>query len=328
MIDVIAWRDYRPAHSAPVRVMELRHLRYFVAVADRLNYRAAAGALHVAQPAISQAIFDLEEELGVMLLARTRREVRLTAAGRMFLGDARLVLDRAALAVSRAQRASRGEIGTLTIGFLGSATVPFLPGLITRYRSRYPDVAIELIEAPADQQLDAIRRGQIQVGFSRPVVKGAGPEIREDILYRDRLMVVLPTSHRLHARRVVRLHDLRHEDWTLFNRQRAPWIFDEAVILCRSAGFTPRIVAQPDRVATALTLIASGMGVSLLPGCVRALADRTLVFRAPTPASSPVPLCILWNGALESSPRDAFRDVVKEHLPTLRLEMKRVIGTR
>src|ERR1700751_1389930 len=147
--------------------MELRHLRYFAAVAQHLNYSEASRRLHVAQPAISQTILDLEGELGVKVLLRSKRNVQPTAAGTTFLGEAEESLGRAAEAQRLAQRAARGEVGSLGIGFFGTASAPILPALVQAYRRKFPDVELHLFEMNPDQQLAAFDKGRIDLGFTR-----------------------------------------------------------------------------------------------------------------------------------------------------------------
>src|SRR5258707_10584675 len=147
--------------------MELRHFRYFAAVAQHLNYSEASRRLHVAQPAISQTILDLEEELGVKLLLRTKRSVQLTAAGTAFLHEAGEILRRATEARRLAQRAARGEVGSLGIGFFGTASAPIMPMLVRAFRGKFPDVELRLYELNPDQQLAAFGEGRIDLGFSR-----------------------------------------------------------------------------------------------------------------------------------------------------------------
>src|SRR6201997_4779392 len=143
--------------------MELRHLRYFAGVAQYLNYSEASRRLHIAQPAISQTILDLEDELGVKLLLRTKRAVQLTAAGTTFLREGEEILRRASDAQRLAQRAARGEVGSLAIGFFGTAAAPILPGLVKAFRKKFPDVELRLFEMNPDQQLAAFDEGRLDL---------------------------------------------------------------------------------------------------------------------------------------------------------------------
>lgn len=158
--------------------MELRHLRYFVGVAHHLNYSEASRRLDVAQPAISQTILDLEEEVGARLLHRTKRSVELTAAGATFLREAEQILAHANEAAQLARRAERGEVGSLGIGFFGTASAPFLPRLVCSYRRKFPDVQLRLYELTPDQQLAAFDDGRIDVGFTRKLPPESSRRIR------------------------------------------------------------------------------------------------------------------------------------------------------
>src|SRR5580658_7353122 len=175
--------------------MELRHLRYFISVASNLSFSEASRRLHVAQPAISQTILDLEDELGVKLLLRTGRGVELTAAGRAFYAEAQGLMLRADGAKTAAQRASRGEIGCLRIGFLPCAAGPFIPALIKSYRKEYPNVEVQLRDLNTEQQLKAFEDGKIDIGFCRPFTKEHSKDFCTELVYEDHLEIVLPAGH-------------------------------------------------------------------------------------------------------------------------------------
>src|SRR5256886_12779597 len=219
--------------------MELRHLRYFVGVAQYLNYSEASRRLHVAQPAISQTILDLEEELSVKLLLRTKRAVQLSAAGTAFLREAQEILRRANEAQHLAQRAARGEVGTLGIGFFGAASAPILPALVRTYRRAFPDVELRLFEMNPDQQLAAFDEGQIHLGFTRTLPPDRRSDFEEELVYTDRLVIALPTTHALAKHKIVYLKTLSAEPFVQFHRIGAPRLFVEALGMCRRAGFSP-----------------------------------------------------------------------------------------
>src|SRR5437879_1914918 len=269
--------------------MELRHLRYFVGVAQYLNYSEASRRLHVAQPAISQTILDLEEELSVKLLLRTKRTVQLTAAGTAFLREAQEILRRADEAQHLAQRAARGEVGTLGIGFFGAGSAPILPALVQAYRRAFPDVELRLFEMNPDQQLAAFDEGQIHLGFTRPLPPDRRSEFEEELVYTDRLVIALPAAHRLAKQKVVHLKTLAGEPFVQFHRSGAPSLFDEVIGVCRRAGFSPRIVNEPNFMATVITLVESGLGVSLIPSCVRSLNRPYVGIRPIRPGSADIP---------------------------------------
>ena len=229
--------------------MELRHLRYFAAVAQYLNYSEASRRLHVAQPAISQTILDLEDELRVKLLLRTKRTVQLTAAGTAFLREAHEILRRANEAQRLAQRAARGEVGILGIGFFGTASGPILPSLVDTYRLKFPDVELRLFELDPDQQLAAFDEGRIDLGFTRTLPSDRRAEFEQEEVYNDQLAIALPAKHPLAKQKVVRLKSLASEPFVQFHRKGAPGLFDEVIATCRRTGFSPRIVNEPNFMA-------------------------------------------------------------------------------
>src|SRR3989442_13451070 len=257
--------------------MELRHLRYFAAVAQYLNYSEASRRLHVAQPAISQTVLDLEDELGVKLLLRTKRSVQLTAAGTTFLREAEEILRRSTEAQRAAQRAARGEVGVLGIGFFGTASAPILPILVQTFRRKFPDVELQLYEMTPDQQLAAFDDGRIDLGFSRKLPPDRRAEFEEENVYMDELGIALRPIHRLARQKVVRLKSLAGEPFVQFHRKGARTLFDEVVFVCRRAGFSPRIVNEPDFMATVLTLVESGLCVSIVPRCVASLKRPVVI---------------------------------------------------
>jgi len=302
--------------------MELRHLRYFVAVAQHLNYSEASRRLHVAQPAISQTILDLEKEMGVKLLLRTNRSVQLTAGGGIFLREAEDILRRAGEARRLAQRAARGEVGSLGIGFFGTAAAPILPSLVQAYRRKLPDVELQLYELNPDQQLDAFDDGRIQLGFSRPLPANRREEFEEEVVYIDQLVIALSETHPLAKQRVIRLKSLAGEPFVQFHRRGAPGLFDEVIATCRRAGFSPRIINEPNFMATVMTLVESGLGVSLIPYCVRTLNRAHVVIRPISPISARIPLCVAWRKSEKSPIIAAFLDNLRAATVQIRAQME------
>src|SRR5213593_515059 len=316
MLVVIGFRD---KFSPP---MELRHLRYFAAVAQYLNYSEASRRLHVAQPAISQTILDLEDELSVKLLLRTKRTVQLTAAGTAFVREAREILRRANEAQHLAQRAARGEVGTLGIAFFGAASAPILPALVQAYRRKFPDVELHLFEMNPDQQLAAFDEGRIHLGFTRSLPPDRRSEFKEELLYKDLLVIALPTAHALAKQKVVNLKALAGEPFVQFHRDGAPSLFDEVIGVCRRAGFSPRIVNEPNFMATVMTLVESGLGVSLIPYCVRTLNRPHVAIRPITPKSLPIPLCATWLRSAANHALAAFVEILRTAKPAIRTQME------
>lgn len=246
--------------------MELRHLRYFVAVAEELNFQRAARKLNISQPPLSKQIRDLERELGVELVDRSKRKIQLTHAGRLFLQDARSTLELAERSVNTAVRAGRGEIGRLAIGFLGSATYDVLPRMLREFREKYPHVQLQLQTMSNRQQVEAFREGHIEIGILRPYLDETIDFLSTRTIVHERLVAVMPESHRLVKTALIPLSELAEEDFILWPRSHGTRTRDRIIRLCEKAGFNPRVVQESTELQTTLGLVAAGMGVSLLIG--------------------------------------------------------------
>jgi DNA-binding transcriptional LysR family regulator len=305
--------------------MELRYLKYFVAVAERQNFTRAAEELHVAQPAISQQIKSLEEELGVSLLHRTKRSVKLTAAGNAFLSEAKQILAHAELSKQIARRAARGETGSLAIGHVCVSVSGFLPELIQSYRKRFPAVRVHLFELMPEQQLQAFAREKIDVGFTRPLAVADEKNFIQERIYRDRLTLAVPETHSFAKARHVRLEKIAGEDFVMFKRSEAPEMVDQVTQFCVKAGFTPQVVSEPLTIQTVLMAVASGIGVALVPGCVRRSRQPGVAFLDVRPVS-PVIELVLARPKGEPSPTvSAWLELVHEHLPDIRQQMEKEV---
>jgi DNA-binding transcriptional LysR family regulator len=243
-------------------LLELRHLRYFVAVAEELHFGRAATRLGMAQPPLSQQIQRLESIVGHELFVR-RPRVALTAAGESFLRTARETLDRVSRGVADARRFAEGQRGELHLGFAASAlTTPF-PAIVRRYRQAYPGVRLDLRELSTAEQLEALRRGAIDAGVVRE--SGSAEELRKLPLLREPFVAVLPPRHRARRRRPIPLAEFAEEPFVLFPREVATTLYDEVMDLCRSAAFTPRVVQEAREWMTIVGLVEAGLGVSLVP---------------------------------------------------------------
>ncbi|MBV2264143.1 MAG: LysR family transcriptional regulator [Thauera sp.] len=246
--------------------MELRHLRYFIVVAEELHFTRAAARLHIGQPPLSMQIRDLEEEIGVRLFERGSRRVALSAAGERFLPYARRILDGVDEAVAEARRAARGELGELRVGFTSS--LPFtdlLPDALNAYRRRFPQVRLQLREMFTPEQFAALARDELDVGFVR--LQGGAPpagiELRE--VARNPLRLVVNAAHRLADAPQVRFAELAEEDFISFPPDVGTDLPGVLRGLCRQAGFEPRIVQTAREATTQIGLVAAGLGVALLP---------------------------------------------------------------
>jgi len=248
--------------------MDLRSLRCFVAVAEELHFGRAAHRLHISQPPLSQTIHALETRLGVLLFERTRRRVALTHAGTVLLEHARTLLHDAEHAAIAAQRASRGEIGRLTVGFILAATHHLLPETLRQFRQRMPEVELSLREMPIREQLGALVEGVIDVGFLRPPVDT--DIIAAQTLVREPFLVALPHGHGLLRAACLPLARLATERFVMFTPGRSP-LYTQILSACAAAGFTPNVVQDAAHIVTVLGLVRAGLGVALVPQSVRAL---------------------------------------------------------
>jgi DNA-binding transcriptional LysR family regulator len=279
--------------------VDLRRLRYFVAVAEELHFGRAARRLNLSQPPLSVQIRQLERDIGARLLERTQRRVALTAAGRVLLDAARDLALRADAAVDRTRRAARGEIGRLAIGFVTTADYSVLPPLVRRFRERRPDVTLILNELTADRQLTLLASGELDLGLmiAPPAAKGliARPVLREP------LIAALPTTHRLaRGRRLINPADLAQDGFILFPRDLAPGLFDLVIAVCRGAGVAPRIAQEAVQMQTILGLTAAGLGVALVPACMANLRRPDVAYLPLREAGAPVETCAVWRADDES----------------------------
>ena len=297
--------------------MELRHLRYFTAVVQWKGYREASRRLHIAQPAISQTITDLEQELGLKLFSRAKRIAQLTPEGQVFYTEAVRTLAQAELAINTAKRAAKGEIGKLSIGFLGSATYAFLPELVRTFKARYPGVKLSLRELSPLQQEVAFDKDLIDIGFTRALTPEQGRTLLSRHLYNDPLMAVLPASRQVKAKRV-RVSDLANERFVLFPREEAPGMFDTILGMCNAAGFSPRIENEPNMMQTMLSLIEAEEGVSIMPACVRNLRSDGVRFYRLQPDNVRVELVAAWKKEMPSVVVRAFLDLINENASKIR----------
>jgi DNA-binding transcriptional LysR family regulator len=290
--------------------MELRHLRYFLAVAEELHFGRAAARLHIAQPPLSQQIRQLERELGYDLFLRTQRRVRLTEAGAAFQEEARALLERLEHAKAAAGRIARGEAGALGVGFVASATYALLPRLYRRFRERHPDVALALEEMSTAEQVDALRAGRIQLGLARPPV--GDDTLAAEPLADEPLVAALPARHPLAARRSLPLRALAHEAFVLFPRHPRPGWIDVVQGVCRAAGFRPAVAQEVLELSTAVTLVAAGVGVTLVPASAQALRLDGVAYRPLREPSPSTRLVALRRPDERKAVVDRFLDVARE----------------
>jgi DNA-binding transcriptional LysR family regulator len=256
--------------------IELRHFRYFVAVAEELHFGRAARRLNVSQPPLSQQIRQLERILGVALFARTSRRVALTPAGSVLLAAARRTLAEADRSIEMAQRAGLGEFDTLRVGYTDSAALGGLPEIVRAFRAAHPGIHLELIEGTTEGQLEALERDRVDVALVRgPVAPGAA---LVELVHREPFLAAVPDDHRLAHRRSVSIAALREEPFVLFPRHLAPPYHDVILRMCRRAGFEPRVRYESSEYQTILSLVAAGLGVTVVPASVSTLRRARVTF--------------------------------------------------
>jgi DNA-binding transcriptional LysR family regulator len=289
--------------------MELRHLRYFTAVVQWKGYREASRRLYVAQPAISRTVSDLEEELGLKLFSRVKRLARLTPEGEAFYAEAVRTLTQADFAINTAKRAATGEIGKLSIGFLGSATYVFLPELVRTFKAQHSGIRLTLQELTPLQQEVAFDKGQIDLGFTRALTTEQSKTFLSRHLYDDPMMAVLPASRRIKTKRV-RISDLANESFVLFHREGAPPLFDTILGMCNRAGFSPKVECEPNMMQTVLSIVEAEQGISIVPACVRNLRSHGIRFYRLQPDQVRVELVAAWKRETPSVALRAFLDLI------------------
>jgi DNA-binding transcriptional LysR family regulator len=257
--------------------IELRHLRYFLAVAETLHFSRAAERLGMAQPPLSQQIRRLEQLMGHRLFDRTTRGVRLTLAGQLLADRARSTLEKIQDDLEQVRRLGRGEEGTLTVGFSGSVMFVELPAAIEAYRRRYPKVELRLREMTTHAQIPALLDGTLDLAFMRDGDPTEGIQMTQ--LFQEPFFAVLPEAHPLARKRKLQVRDLRNEPFVLFARRMGPLAFDRTMACCETNGFRPKIVQDAPQWPTLVRLVAAGLGVSLAPACVANVTIPGAVYR-------------------------------------------------
>jgi DNA-binding transcriptional LysR family regulator len=290
--------------------MELRHLRYFVAVAEVLNFTKAAAHLHLAQPSLTRQIHNLEEEIGVRLLHRSKSRVTLTEEGRAFLVDARRILLLATESVLSVQRLSRGETGHLNIGYLSTFDFEQLPETLVAFRRAFPHIALNLFDMAPAEQLRALESRKIDLGFVglRPPESAAG--LQSESVARHRTVVVLPQRHPLAAKRQVRLAELETMFFVGMSEKTHPGFRAWLNGICQPAGFAPRVLQDAELEPSLMALVAEGLGVTLAREYMRKFPHRGVTLRPLSPDVMS-DYCIAWSGSNESRAVRQYIEIIK-----------------
>ncbi len=258
--------------------MDIRQLKYFIAVAEHLNFTEAAKSLFVAQSAVSQQISDLENKLGVQLFIRNKRSVRLTNAGKVLLKEAINLINKSAEVIEKTRQAELGIIGGLSIGFLGYTEKNFLPGLIRQFKKNYPKIDLQLNQFNHGMLIDALSNDELDVVFtlSFGLDNIGGLERRK--IASEAISVVMHCEHPLASREAISIAELAKERFITLSRHESPQGFNKTLMMCATNGFTPNIITQPRMLSTVLLLVDAGMGIAILPKSLEQNASPSLRF--------------------------------------------------
>ena len=258
--------------------MDVRQLRYFIAVAEHLNFTVAAKHLFVAQSAVSQQIADLERKIGVQLFVRNKRSVKLTKAGNVLLKEANNLIKKFEEAIEKTRQAEQGIIGSLNIGFLGYTERTFLPYLIRQFHHNYPNIDIELNQYSHGILIESLKNGELDLVFTLGFgLDNIGGLDRKSI-FAETISVVMHCEHPLASKTSINISDLGQERFIVLNRHVSPQGFNKTLLICANGGFSPNIVSEPKLLHTALLLVDSGMGIAILPKSLRAFSSPSLRF--------------------------------------------------
>lgn len=294
--------------------MELRHLRYFVVVAEEEHMTRAAHRLGIQQPPLSQQIRDLEAELEVQLFDRAPRRIRLNAAGEVFLVEARRLLAQADEAVLHVRKSARGELGRIAVGYTSSAAMhEDVPALLRAFGTRYPLIDMSVQENNTRTLLDAVQAQQLDAAFVRSTVERY-PSLRSILLSEEPMVAALPTDHPLaETTDPIGLDQLRDQPFVLYRQADGPGVQDRLLAACRSAGFAPQVAEDVPRLLSAVTLVAAGRGISVLPQTLRCVLTRNVVYRPLTGDHAfTTPLTLAYRETPTDSPLGRFASLADE----------------
>jgi DNA-binding transcriptional LysR family regulator len=287
--------------------MELRHLRYFVMVAEELHFGRAASRLSISQPPLSQQIRQLEDELGFPLLFRNKHRVELTEAGKVFLEEARLILARTEKAQIAAERAHQGATGRLEIAFVGSTTYNIVPW-VQKYRILFPSVHLVLHQMKTENQLQALHEGSIHMGVVRSQVQS--PFLMNNLIQHEPLVVVIPESHPLSNRKTLRVEDLANEPFIITSRRNGASYYDTVIHICHQSGYYPQIALEAPEILTIVAFVSAGIGISLVPASFQEQQNNGVVYRKLEGGDVSLEMGFIWKKNNETQVLRTFLDMV------------------
>lgn len=298
-------------YGLDIVTMEFRHLKYFLVLAEELNFSRAAKRLFISQPPLTRQIHQLEEELQVQLFVRTHKGVELTEAGRHFIAEAEKIVSFADASIERTRMAEKGTLGKLDIGIFGSATFNIIPTLLQQFRTRYPKVLITLHTLSKTEQIAALRDGSLTLGFNRLYPETA--EMQVETVLSERIMLAAHCDHPLAQRHHVALKSLAKEPLILFPKKPGPSLAGEIIALCREAGFSPNITQETDDVVSSIALVSLGFGLCCVPESTTNLKLPNVTYiplRSPTPT---IDLDCIYRKDDNSPTLNAFLAIVRDY---------------
>lgn len=292
--------------------MEMRQLKYFIAVAEELHFGRAAERVNISQPPLSMQIKNLEEELGFKLFKRNSRSVELTESGRYFLGKIKSIIDKLDEAKLNASRIARGDSGMLSIGFIGPAMDTCLPEALRDFHSKYPDTTLNLLEMKTDEQLEALASGKIHIGIVRLFEQDL-PGFASELIVREPYVLALYDDHHLTRFKKINLKKLNGEPFIFYPRSMHPKLYDAVYICFKNAGFTPDIVQEAKTKKTTLSLVASGIGISIVPESSGKLRLDGVQYRPVKGYLPDVEIYAAWNRKQDNPLITNFLHALKKH---------------
>jgi len=291
--------------------MELRHLRYFVAVAEALSFTKAAQKLRLAQPSLTRQVRNLEAEIGVRLLDRSNNGVALTEEGRLFLFDSKKLLAMCAETVAAVQRMNRGESSDLNIGYVANIHYGLLPATLGAFRKLCPDVALNLFDMTRAEQFQALESRKIDLGFVGLPAVLSGHDLLSECVAHDMVLLALPARHPLAKKAKIRLPELASHFFIGMSARNHPGEREWLIGICQDAGFAGKILQEADSEATAIKFVADGLGVALLPEQITGLAHEGVVFRPISPTIRREST-VAWRADNPSKPLKDYIQIVKD----------------
>ena len=290
--------------------MDLRHLRYFQAVAEELNYSRAARRLRIAQPALSRAVKEMEDELGVNLLERTKHQVRITPAGAIMLQESISMLEQWEDSMRRVKRTASGEEGELRIGYVGPPTAAFLGRLLHEYRRRYPLVSLHLEERTPERVWEMVAKGRLSAALTRPVPTPQDLGLRTILLRDEKLGAAVRPDHEFADKKSLNWKSLDKQPLIVLARREGASLHDTVLLGCRQAGFIPKLTHTPSLIGTVLAYAEGGAGIGIVTDTI-VDPNSSLKFVPLTPVQT-VPLVLVWQEDHDSPPLQRFRELIVE----------------